>query len=284
MPEKLSEAAMCADFSQWVTSRGWVCHSEVGVWDQVILPGSSTWERLLVAGGPHWKPGDFIGVHAKLNANADVLWQAINDDSVPWRVVMVRRAGDAFLHLAAHLGIGVLLYEQWTPPFWGAPGKWDRAPLGWTLVGGGMKRFEVRRKLELPVVVTGLPAGVPNPKSLTRWRAAALLLCHELRQRGWLSSADFKEHKISPELWKRDWLRPEGKVIVNGKSLQKLVPTGAPLPDVGWEAIQAQLVAYHNPAKKQLESPQGSCQTLLTLRESPATPEGNTPEGTTREP
>ena len=69
---------------------------------------------------------------------------------------------------------------------------------------------------------------------MTPWKVKALRLCIVLRDRGYITSKDFKDLGLSPTVWRSRWLVPDGKVRVNNRAVQKLVPRpGVALPDEG---------------------------------------------------
>lgn len=245
----LKEADLCSDLKAWATARGWTVYPEVESYDQVLVPAAEQWEGIGAAAWPHWKDKDVLALHAKLQGNVEVLYQAVSCEDAPWKMVVVRRPSEAFLGLAEHLGLGVLAMDTWVPAYWSRPGRWERAPLGWQVHARGMRRHEVRRRLELPEVVADLPAGVPGPKQLTPWRAKALRMCARIRLEGAVSTADFKAVGLDPRRWiDLGWLLVSGTVMgPSGRKVQRLVEGPAGLPDKGWEAVRDQLVAVSQP-------------------------------------
>jgi hypothetical protein len=98
----------------------------------------------------------------------------------------------------------------------------------------------------LPVPVYPVPhlrAGQPSPRPLTAWREAAIRLCIRLRDRGFVTTHDFRELGIS----KRRWTDPVSGFLVadgyEGRVSRYRQRPGARLPDEGWEAVAEQIRA-----------------------------------------
>lgn len=234
--EKISEAQLCSEFRIAAEEQGWITHGEVDGWDLVLVPRPGA----TVVGGvrallPDDWDGKAVGIQAKLLANCDVLHQAVSHSGVVWRFVLVRSSRGAFDGIAARLGIGVIERETPGGTRWSAGFR----------VSGRVTPYAVRGNLWLPPVVSDKPAGVAAPQQLTRWRVGALKLCAVLRERGYLTSADFDRENINMARWKNTWLMADGaKAEVGTKKLARWVATpGYPLPDVGWERIRDQLVS-----------------------------------------
>jgi hypothetical protein len=225
------ESDLCARFRTAAEADGWVVYPEVSGWDLVLVwPGVSPVPDGEV--GP--VSGDQVGVHAKLRANADVLWQALTaarDRRRPdYATVLVRVAGEAFRRVASELGLGVYTDRHCGP--WSSrrcavrPRKRVVAPA---------TRIRDGDRLWLPPVVSDAPAGVPSPSALTPWRVQALRLCGRLRERGYVTRRDFSELGISPTTWLADgrWLVRDGSV---GSLARYVAAPGRDLPDRGFKA------------------------------------------------
>ena len=249
--DKFSEADLCREFRGYLEELGFVVHPEVATWDLVGLPPADTSgkEQLInPSSRKDYRFGDQIGIQAKLLANVDVLHQAVLPRSGPaFRMVLVRRATTEFLELAGHLGLCVAVREL-RRRVYGKNTDWF-APESGFHVYGSMRRFDVKKQLDLPPIVTDLVAGSQSPQQLTPWRVGALRLCRLLRTKGYLTSADFKAAKVDMRRWKNYWLvesteMPERIFTVDGwKTIAKwvMIPRGPALPDVGWEKISQQL-------------------------------------------
>ena len=208
-------------------------YPEVGRWDLVLTKGA-----------------DQVGVQAKLVANIKVLAQAVaasGRQGPDFRAVLVPRASSDFMTVCRKLGVGVFTaqYERRS--------RWVELATGFYLAVKAAPCAPAQR-LWLPPVVAALPAGGPAPKQLTVWRVKALQVCRLLRARGWVTSRDFKNAKISPQTWVTSrWLvatkarvrvDPKGhEVATGGTLLTKYVAGPSGLPDFGWEEVSSQLAA-----------------------------------------
>lgn len=187
-----------------------------------------------------------IGVQAKILPNVTVLHQAVLGTTGPaQRMVLVRRATQEFIELAYHLGLAVAARE-YRKRYFGNNSAWQRPTDGGFAIYSGInpQAFKAARGLYLPPVVTNLPAGGAAPRQLTEWRVKALKLCHLLRTKGYLTSQDFADAKVDMKRWKdMAWVVPraekEGRLT---KYVMSSMPV-APLPDVGWEEVQAMILA-----------------------------------------
>lgn len=242
---KRSEAALCAEFRKSAEAAGFTVYPEVENWDLLLVvpdpvPEFRTdvnWSAKLV----EWirlRPGDQIGVQAKSRGDLKVLWQVAGDfhGGPHYRVVLVDQASREFMEVAAHCGVPVV-----------APDRWGQ--LAWHNIGF-MWKFDSKKPLDLPPVVTDLPAGGSGPRQLTKWRVGALKMCKLIRARGYATTADFKAVGIDSRRWIGEWLRPAGRcnlcpskpcVICGGHRVRYLPHPRNPLPDVGWEAVTKQL-------------------------------------------
>jgi hypothetical protein len=292
----MQESDLCADLRPWLEKAGLIVYPEVSDIDLVAVPNGATAgsfvrpeEDRLLRQEPRWEDTDCIAIQAKLAANCEVLEQAVwRSRGTSIRFVAVRRAGSAFIKIAHQLGVGVLIMEE-AKLSWSTKGGtlWGRPALGWRLVPAP-KRWPVKKPLELPRVVTDLPAGCASPSPLTKWRERALLICHILRTRGWVTSADFKEHGITTNYWLRAQLiKAEGKIPVAGASrpLHKFVMNPGQahaMPDLGWEQIRDQLVAATPTLAHQLsyQNEKG----ILLAGDLPLCNIGEVPDSNTKEP
>lgn len=249
--EKFSESDLCAEARTWLEAGGWIVHPEVLDWDLVAVPSP---KGVSLSPPPGWRNGDVLGIQAKLNANADVLWQTLNDNQVPWRAVLVRRSADPFIQLAKHLGFGVLVREKYERANWNREAGWTQCPLGlWVDFTAAERQRAIGAALPLPPIVTDRPAGVRSPQQLTPWRVRALRLCRILRARGWVTSSDFKACGIDYRRWiDAGWLTNTGEsAMVEGSTrpLKKMAP-GTGLPDIGWEKESEALAAVEQKEQK----------------------------------
>lgn len=166
-----SESAMFSAFIQQARHLGFVCFSESCGHDLILQAGPNLADCRETAG---LEPGDTIVVEGKLRAGLGVLCQALpprrrvfggDGPCANWYAVLVPKASSEFTEVAGAAGVVVLQLEPgenaWR--FWG----WDEN-----------LRSEVLAPLDLPPVVE-MPAGLPSPRSITRWKVAAVRLCLE---------------------------------------------------------------------------------------------------------
>jgi hypothetical protein len=211
-----SEAHLCEVFAEKARAAGLEVYPEVEEWD-----------LLLVAGDVQ------VGIEAKLRASLDAVAQAYNRSLRALRrphcaVVLVPFAPEALLAVCHGLDLGA-----WEPSTW-HPRDVRFLP---RLPGGDAQRLEVPR-----YDVPHLRAGAPAPRPLTKWREGALRLCLRLRERGWVTSADFKALGLS----RRWWTGPDGCLAPDGyegRLARFVARQGAKLPDEGWEAVTEQIRA-----------------------------------------
>lgn len=189
-----TEVELCTEYAEWVRAHGFK-----------VYPETSGWDLLLVATEKHGPVvvGDQIGVQAKLRANLEVLEQASRDDpeftvyanarGPNWRVVLVPDYSGAFHEVARRLKLVVV-----------APRHSFGTPMGFA-PHAQYFHVESRRmpaKPEwVPDVEMWTPPGAPSPRSLTKWKLAALRLCALAERRGYLTKADFAAAKVSMSRW-----------------------------------------------------------------------------------
>lgn len=197
-----SEAEMFSAFIHQARRLGFVCFPESCGHDLVLQASAGLVDRRETAG---LEPGDTVVVEGKLRAGTDVLQQALpprrrvfgsEGPSANWYAVLVPKASSEFIEVAAACGIVVLQLEPsenaWR--FWG----WDEN-----------LRSEVLVPLELPPEV-GMLAGLPSPRSITRWKVAAVRLCleaveHPNRE---ICGASFRRGGVRQQLFlDRGWAR-----------------------------------------------------------------------------
>lgn len=222
-----TESAMCAALVPVYEAAGFT-----------VYPETSGWDQLLVAAD-----GLQVGIQAKLRANFDVLnqaripwpWQTVTGPDV--RAILIPRAPVGFASLATTgLGLWVIEAEDYmegssASHCWATPGAAFRslcssAPLAKTT-----------QRCWLPPFVPAVPAGVPSPRQVTKWRVRAIALCDRLRAQGYVTRRDFKDLKLSLQLWlqpragKPAWLIQERGT----RPARFLAMPGVELPDVGYK-------------------------------------------------
>lgn len=248
--DKISESDLCKEFKEWLRSRGFVVYPEVSDWDLVAVRDAERQFNIgegvdifhvktsnLGATQLAWKPDTQIGIQAKLQANIDVLYQAAVARVMGprLRTVLVRRADGRFIGVARALGLSVAVRE-YRSHRWSRVSEWRQHPNGF-LVYNSQKVWDTKQ-LWLPPVTTDLPAGTPSPIQLTEWRVKALKLCRIGRDKGYLTSKDFKTAGVDMKRWVTcDWMRDTGEKV-EGLKTYRLTETA---PDIGWEEISEQI-------------------------------------------
>ncbi len=233
--EDISEAQLCAEFRTWVEQDGWTVYPEVSDWDMVLTPpalrGANAFSKVM----PSTYAETQYGIHAKLVAGVDVIYQAIQKGP-KWRLVLVRRAGPEFIEICMRLNIGVVVREQ-NRGRWGRKARWERPSTGFA-VWMPNRGFEPWGDLWLPPIAADLPAGCASPSPLTKWRVGALKLCKVARTQGFITSADFKAAKVNIQRWvQMGWLEDTGEMAGRLKKYR----LGNTPPDIGWEKVSEQL-------------------------------------------
>lgn len=184
-----TEADLCDALIRDATRERYAVHPETSEWD-VLLVDPAT--------------GLQVGIEAKLRPNVEVLSQAVRkDERQPGpdvHAVLVPNATAAFTDIAERLRILVLdstdLFSL-KPAYFGTRLSYDllRARIEQAPRWSHPSRAWVP---ENPVVVT---AGTPSPRRVTEWKIAAVKLCVRTRERGYATSADMKELKLSKSFW-----------------------------------------------------------------------------------
>ncbi|MGD9676434.1 MAG: hypothetical protein AB7V19_07100, partial [Candidatus Bipolaricaulia bacterium] len=217
--------------------QGWTVFPETDGWDLVLV-----WRRPSVFDGP--QEDDQFGIEAKLRASVDVLAQTHlrgrRSRGPDFRGVLVPHASGPFDYLASQLKIHSFSLKHCGP--WKETSRygttWSNPRVDLHTVP--RYRWDRRSRLWLPPVPLAGSGGSPSPRQLTKWRVGALKLCALIRARGYLTTEDFKEAKISPSRWPvQGWVVPDGKI---GR-LTRYVIGPSPLPDTGYEVERDALYA-----------------------------------------
>lgn len=234
-PAYESEAHLCAALVDRLRrdAAGQVAvYPEVGGWDLLLVfpAGDTRWWRMAA---PHAEIR--VGVEAKLRPGIPMLAQVIDRLSAPAIpdavALLVPEASRPLRLVAGELrtgttDTGVVVWE----------------PDG-VLHSPRLLALDGRKRLEPPKYdVPGLRAGQPCPQPLTPWREAAIRLAIRARDRGFVTSLDFRELKIDP----RWWTGPAGPLVRDGEhgphgQRRFVVADPSRLPDVGWEAVAEQI-------------------------------------------
>lgn len=219
-----TEEELCDAFADHARAAGWTVYPECSGWDLLL-------ER----------DGIQIGVEAKLRPCFEVLLQALRPAEAAhcggpmFHAVLVPEMRRAFRSVAFELGIGV--YHGDFRSGFGSYWKLDPSRTRDQAEPRFLPALEPPRTKEWrhrkpawtpPVEVTGNGAGRAAPRQLTPWKIKAVLLCAVLRDRGWVTSADFKAIGIDPNRWRQLWLDEDGK---DGRLKRYVARPGVDLPD-----------------------------------------------------
>ncbi len=235
-----SEAELCDAFAARARATGWEVYPEVSGWDLLLvwtgdapIPSpacaydhmSVSFYSKVYAITQDWdgtlKPGDQLGLQAKLHPNLQVLSQGISDLEAKWkgpdfRGVLVPHTNPEFNLIASQLGLRVYVENT------------ERDVILPPLV-----RWRTGGKVWVPPVVPTWSGGLPGPRTLSKWRVGALRLCARLRAGSELSKDDFKAAGIEHRTWvSRGWVT--GSRV--GKDYRYRLGRNTDLPDAGYEA------------------------------------------------
>lgn len=219
-----SEAALCAFFiAEFNEQPGWTCYPETGGFDVLVVHES----------------GRQIGVEAKLQLNAKVAeqilpahyWFSSDAPGPDHRLVIVRNITEASAGIARMLEcLGIHVWSPWVGEdvrrnpetrecervprvqfniqnkLWEDErcakaseyhnGHWRPALPDWNPC----------ERIEVPVAVPDLPAGVPAPVRMTPWKQAAVRVLARLRAQGHITTRQIAAEGCSPSIWTQKWL------------------------------------------------------------------------------
>lgn len=213
-----SEAELCDRFAALAREDGWIVYPETSGWDLLLVATKETRDFDHDSVGWFTAPvGTQVGIEAKRRANFIVLEQALKSASwseqtegPDFRAVLVPESINGFNAVARQCGLGVFDLRE-------LESMTDYRPRRrYHVTVAGMKPWPYQTRCWLPDFVPDLPAGVPAPRQMTRWKAAALKICETLRERGYVTSADFRLNGISPSTWVDRWIVWSGERISVG--------------------------------------------------------------------
>jgi len=230
----MTEASLCAAFSEIAERCGWEVYPEVAGWDLVLV------SRGTVADGhgqaaPRLAAGYQVAVEAKLRPGLAALASAANrcrfydgrEDVPHAAAVLVPEASWEFRVVAAACGLHAYDLD---------PKRLSRRS---DIVDAPASRWD-GCGLVLPPVKLQSPGGQPSPRVLSRWRLGAMRLCDMLALNGSLVREDFRRHGIEPQRWlNAKWIVRDG----TGKAARYVVAENMSFngPCVGYEAERVAL-------------------------------------------
>lgn len=217
----LTERHLCDRLRGAAARHGWVAYPEVSGWDVLLVLES----------------GEQIGVQAKMRPSMEVLAQAVRrPERAPGpdiRAVLIpshtsHATARDFVHVAEACRLLLL-----------TAGDLSDTPLAARHLLEDVRdapRWNRTARLWLPPL-TDLPAGVPNPRTISRWRCNAARLCTELRKGLTLTRTDFDQWDVgSMSSWRRSLGRIPGT-----RPARYGVIDPSKLPDVKFPHVHAAL-------------------------------------------
>jgi hypothetical protein len=218
-PRYATEAALCADFIEWVKRMGGQMNHGRRFPKMTPYAETANWDILLVA-----EDGMQIGVQAKLRFNMKVLEQAIPDGWGHWhdvgpdfRAILIPDWDSTIEKICTALGLGVFHPVSFGKPEF-APdltmqNRWCSTWHDWN----------PKERHKLPQYVPDVIAGDSAPVRLTEWKIAALRLVATMTVRGYITRQDFRTYSIDPRRWTgpSGWLKPgeERGTYIRGDNL-----------------------------------------------------------------
>lgn len=178
-PSFASEAALCTAFAGYARNKGWDVHAETSDCDLLLVwnkPDSAFHRR-----------GDIVGIQAKLRPNFEVLAQSLpswlNSTGPDFHAVLVPKASGEFLRIAHALHISTIVPTTY----------------GWSF--SLSQRHHYEKKLWYPEVIVDVPAGVPSPRVVSKWKITAVKLCLYGLDKGYVTMADFQSYGLNSQRW-----------------------------------------------------------------------------------
>lgn len=189
-PSFKTEADLCAAFIKWLLRYPeWTPYAETEGWDILLVHADGTQ----------------VGVQAKLRFNMAVLQQSIEsghgwqDTGPDYRAVLVPE-DCGIRDICDALGLTLIRpRKHWNGSFQFEPDLDGRSYERWHF-----NNPEKRHKL--PTYIPDVPAGVPSPKILSKWKIGALEICACIELRGYVTRQDFRRAGIDHRRWVQEWL------------------------------------------------------------------------------
>lgn len=205
------EAELCTAFIEVARGYGFQAFPETGGADILLV---ATAECPL----QHIAAGDQIAIQAKLRCNIEVLNQALppkrRSRGAHYYGVLVPIVMMGFQEVAARCGLvvfGSIEREARKHQRFGYAAVTET--FGFLQHEKSWIRHDYKEKLWVPPVeVSGAVAGTAGPKQLTPWKFGAVNLCLRAVQRGYITTKDFAEFKVSISTWfQKNWIIEKGK-------------------------------------------------------------------------
>lgn len=207
-----TESELCSRFIETQSKYGWEAFPEHADWDIVLV-----------------KDGVTFGIEAKLSPNFTTTAQVmkrVNRSRPDFIGILTPRVRNGMIATCHHLGICVMGPETFGECLTQYGVKLPPREVYPTVAAPDGRAMKLPKYQPGSIVVPG----APSPRSLTPWRIKAILLCHILRTRGYVTSRDFGSLTMNVGTWVDRWIVADGKV---GR-LKRYVPKSeVPLPDEG---------------------------------------------------
>jgi len=194
-----NEKELCDAFIDLASGHGWKCYPECSNWDILLVKNDVQ-----------------IGIQAKMHFNLDVVGQAC-----PRSVFNEPKRGPHYR--AILIPERPKRYKGWSSVASRVTERlriWVFQPDGY---GTAMLTDKFNREdrfmwspeaLEwTPDFVPDLPAGVPSPVIMSKWKQGAMKVIATGQKRGWLTTDDFKDYGINHTFFLDSrWMITEGKI------------------------------------------------------------------------
>lgn len=228
-----TEEQLCATLIEEARACGWLVFPETSEYDLLMVATSEVRTHNI-------RTGEQIGVHAKLHANIEVLYQALpmmhRDRGPSYHAILVPVASQEFRSVAHRCGIIVLEGAKYHR----AHREYRRSTGSDLLYLPAHQRQYYSEPLWYPEMEINTPAGVRSPKKITPWKVNAVRLCLEAIEKGFVLNADFRTAGISMTLWRqKKWIVATDQHI--GKSIKYVINESADPPHKQWPEIAEKL-------------------------------------------
>ena len=189
-PDFRTEAELCAAFLSWLTRYPeWTPYAETAGWDILLVH----------------RDGTQVGVQAKLKFNMAVLQQTVEggygwqETGPDYRAVLVPK-DNGIQDICGALGLTLI-----------RPRKHRRDGFEFEpdFSENSYKRWHFSnpvKRCPLPAYIPDVPAGVPSPSILSRWKIGALEVSAIIEIRGYVTRADFRRAGVDHRRFEQDWL------------------------------------------------------------------------------
>lgn len=187
-----SEAELCTAFVTYARNKGWDIHPETSDFDLLLV-----WNKPETS-HHFYQPGDIVGVQAKLRPSLEVLAQSVPSwlatKGPDFHAILVPYASSEFIKVASALHVSTIVPSSY----------------GWSFDLGYRHHYD--KKLWYPEVQIDTPAGVPSPRSVTKWKLTAVKLCLFGLDKGYVTASDFQSFGISNQRWIAEgWIEDTGE-------------------------------------------------------------------------